>query len=63
MRKLFLLIALIFLYSGFTFGQVFSITPPNLDFGNVVIGSNLLLQSTVNNPGTSDLVISDIVSS
>ncbi len=41
----------------------FSITPPNLDFGNVIIGSNAVLQATVNNPGTSNLVISNITSS
>ncbi len=41
----------------------FTISPPNLSFGNVVIGTNSVLQATVNNPGTSDLVISNITSS
>ncbi len=41
----------------------FGITPPNLNFGNVAIGSNAVLQATVNNSGTSDLVISNITSS
>ena len=41
----------------------FSVTPPSLDFGNVVIGSNSALQATVNNTGTSDLIISNIISS
>ena len=63
MRKLFFVLSFVFLYYGFAFGQVFDITPPNLDFGNVVIGSNTMLQSTVSNPGTSDLVITDITSS
>src|SRR3972149_9090476 len=41
----------------------FAITPPNLDFGNVAVGSNAILQATVNNTGTSDLIISNITSS
>ena len=41
----------------------FGITPASLNFGNVVIGSNGTLQSTVNNTGTSDLVITNIISS
>ena len=41
----------------------FSISPPNLNFGNVVLGSNTTLQATVSNPGTSNLVISNITSS
>ena len=41
----------------------FGITPASLNFGNVVVGSNGTLQSTVNNTGTSDLVITNIISS
>ena len=43
--------------------STFAISPPNLNFGNVVLGSNTTLQATVSNPGTSDLVISNITSS
>ncbi|RKY94574.1 MAG: Coagulation factor protein, partial [Ignavibacteriae bacterium] len=41
----------------------FAITPANLDFDTVGISSNAMLQATVSNPGTSDLVISNITSS
>ncbi len=41
----------------------FSITPPNLNFGNVAIGSSATLQATVNNAGTIPLEISNITSS
>ena len=41
----------------------FSITPSSLDFGSVVLGSDSVIQATVTNTGTSDLVISNIVSS
>ncbi len=63
MQKLFLLITLLFLYSGFVLGQIFEITPPNMNFGDVSLGSNTILQATINNTGTSDLVISNITSS
>ncbi len=43
--------------------STFAIAPPNLNFGNVVLGSNTTLQATVSNPGTSNLVISNITSS
>ncbi|MCZ7612709.1 MAG: choice-of-anchor D domain-containing protein [Ignavibacteriaceae bacterium] len=41
----------------------FSISPASLSFGNVVLGSSSTLQTTISNPGTSDLVISGISSS
>ncbi len=41
----------------------FSITPPNMNFGDVSLGSNTILQATINNTGTSDLVITNITSS
>ena len=40
-----------------------TMSPPNLDFGNVVLGSNSTLPAIVDNPGTSYLVITNIVSS
>ena len=40
----------------------FSISPVSLNFGSVVVGSNAMLQATVNNAGTSDLVITNITS-
>ncbi len=63
MYKLLLLFNTILLYSGFGLGQIFEISPLNLDFGDVPVGSNLALQATVNNTDTSDLVISNITSS
>jgi HYDIN/CFA65/VesB-like, Ig-like domain/Abnormal spindle-like microcephaly-assoc'd, ASPM-SPD-2-Hydin/Secretion system C-terminal sorting domain len=63
MRKLFFVLSFVFLYYGFVFGQVFEITPTNLDFGSVGVGSNATLQATISNPGTADLVISNITSS
>ncbi|HSW54523.1 MAG TPA: choice-of-anchor D domain-containing protein, partial [Ignavibacteriaceae bacterium] len=41
----------------------FVIAPASLSFGNVALGSNSVLQATVSNTGTSDLVITNIVSS
>ena len=41
----------------------FTITPPNLNFGSVLVGSNSTLPATVNNTGTADLIISNITSS
>jgi len=41
---------------------IFSIAPASLSFGNVEVGSSSILQTTVTNTGTADLVISDIVS-
>ncbi|HLG31817.1 MAG TPA: choice-of-anchor D domain-containing protein [Ignavibacteriaceae bacterium] len=63
MCKLFFVLSFALIYFGFAFGQEFGITPPNLDFGNVAVGSNAMLQATVTNSGTSDLVISNITSS
>ncbi|MBE0570048.1 MAG: choice-of-anchor D domain-containing protein, partial [Ignavibacteriaceae bacterium] len=63
MHKLISILTFVLLFLGFTFGQVFEISPPNMNFGNVVVGSNSVLQATVNNTGTSDLVITNIVSS
>ena len=63
MRKLFLLFVVVLLSYNFTAGQGFSISPPNLDFGSVPVGSNASLQATVTNSDTIDLVISNIVSS
>jgi hypothetical protein len=62
MRKLLLLFFSLLSYN-FSLGQGFSISPPNLDFGSVPIGSNLTLQATVTNTDTSDLEITNIVSS
>lgn len=42
---------------------VFNINPPNLNFGNVNVGSSSTLQATVSNSGDADLVISNITSS
>ncbi len=41
---------------------IFGIAPPNLNFGNVAVGSSAMLQSTVSNTGTANLVISNISS-
>ncbi len=49
MHKLFTILTFVLLFLGFTFGQVFEISPPSLDFGNVVLGSNGQLQATVSN--------------
>ena len=63
MRKLFLSAFYFFLFSCLVFAQEFSITPPSLNFGNVVVGQSSTLQTRVRNTGTSDLVISGITSS
>ena len=41
----------------------FTIAPASLDFGSVAVGSSSTLQATVSNPGTDDLVISNLTSS
>ena len=63
MRKLFLVLPFILLFFTHAFGQVFEISPPNLNFGSVTVGSDSILQVIVNNTDTSDLVISNITSS
>ena len=62
MQKLFLLFSLVILYSGFVFSQEFQIAPASLNFGSIIVGSDSILQVTVNNPDTSDLVITNITS-
>ena len=63
MRKLFLIFIFSLLYFRPAFGQSFGITPPNLNFGNVNVGSNATLQASVSNTDTIDLVITNIISS
>ena len=62
MHKLFSILAFVIFYFGTVFGQQFEIVPVSLNFGNVAIGSSGVLQATVNNTGTSDLVITGITS-
>ncbi|RKY97838.1 MAG: Coagulation factor protein [Ignavibacteriae bacterium] len=43
---------------------IFTIAPPTgLDFGGVEVGSSAILQATVSNTGSADLIISDVTSS
>ena len=52
-----------FLNIGPVGGPVFSIAPPSLNFGGVVVGESDLLLATVSNPGTDPLTISNVTSS
>ena len=54
MLKLFSVLTFVFLHVSFVLAQGFEITPPNLDFSSVVVGSNSTLQATVTNPDAID---------
>lgn len=63
MQKLFSVLPILLLFNVFVLGQTFEIAPPSLNFGSVSVGSNAILQATVSNPDTVDLIISNITSS
>jgi hypothetical protein len=48
---------------GGSLDPFFEISPASLSFGNVEVGSSAMLQATVTNTGSADLIISDVLSS
>ncbi|MBK9099346.1 MAG: choice-of-anchor D domain-containing protein [bacterium] len=63
MLKLSTIFSSILIFNSLVFAQGITISPPNLDFGSVIVGTNSTLQSTISNTDTIDLVISNITSS